>query len=230
MAYLVLCMINFNNFNSALAVLILLILVIQYPLLISAISDVSIFVLLSISKFILMILILNLNANLNLMFVLGCVLTQSVIIASVLNIGGVLSFSGNLLLCAILFLDIDQAFSIVFIGIYLISGLIIISLGTSLNSIFTLVQVCTLFGIPISSIAVGKLIVLIFASNVTIWVIATMLILGLVFMILLFNTDRSATSVLVFLKAIWKFLEPLITQCSILIFVSFLVIFLLEEA
>ena len=107
-----------------------------YPLLLSSLSDLVSFAVVSLTKLVLLLLLLHSNCVPQLGILLLCVLCLAICLCASPNLVGMLSLTGSLLFGLLLVVDVDIQLVYLFSVCYFVFGLAIALIGVAMNSVF----------------------------------------------------------------------------------------------
>ena len=120
----------------AIVTVALLSLFLVYPLLLSSLSDLGSFAVVSFTKLVLLLLLLHSNCVPQLGILLLCVLCLAICLCSSPNLVGMLSLTGSLLFGLLLVVEVDIQLVYLFSVCYFVFGFVIAVVGIAMNSVF----------------------------------------------------------------------------------------------
>ena len=161
-----------------------------YPLLLSSLSDLVSFAVVSLTKLVLFMLLLHSNCVPQLGILLLCVLCLAICLCSSPNLVGMLSLTGSLLFGLLLVVDVDTQLVYLFSVCYFVFGLVIAVVGIAMNSVFGFVTFSVAIGLPVNSFLVVKLALLASGTLLNLALLVCMLVVGVLISFLVFALDR----------------------------------------
>ena len=160
-----------------------------YPLLLSALSDLVSFAVVSLTKLVLLLLLLHSNCVPQLGILLLCVRCLAICLCASPNLAGMLSLTGSLLFGLLLVVDVDIQCVYLFSVCYFVFGLVIAVVGIAMNSVFGFVTFSVAIGLPVNSFLVVKLALLASGTLLNLALLVCMLV-GVLISFLVFALDR----------------------------------------